>query len=74
MPDILYTQPVKAWSRLSTGAGPTKPSMIVYVINNTHDAQPDRYNILFNTTSEGMIEIVHRRRPDQTLNYCICNE
>ena len=48
--------------------------MIVYVINNTRDAQPDRYNILLYTTSEGMVEIVHKDRPNQTLNDCICNE
>ena len=48
--------------------------MIVYVMNNTRDAQPDRYNTPFYTTSEGMVGIVHKHRPNQILNDCICKK
>ena len=48
--------------------------MIIHVMKNTFDAQPDRYNIILYTTSEGMVEIVHKHRPNQTLNDYICNE
>ena len=42
-------------------------------MNNTRDAQPDLYKILMYTTDEGMVEIVHKHRPNQTLDDCICN-
>ena len=48
--------------------------MIVYVMNNTRDAQPDRYNTPLYTTSEGMVETVPKHRPNQILNDCICKK